>query len=244
MSLPSISISESYESSGRYNRGEGPVLMFHHLPCPGQNRGKYIYRYRQLLRKQLVFLCGITASAPSHPMPISLPPRTGETDPATQPLGRKGLGRVWPPQGKCVGPEVGLGESSSEGSHPHWLSAGEEGILGGFCNPTRSPLPEALFSQAPSPRSPAWASLSLPVSEQPRSPLPPAPKWGSWFFMSLPLHKQITTVHSPEPLETAGRSSAGPARPLAAPPPPTLGSLSRGALLVLALVSQLALVWL
>lgn len=106
---------------------------------------------------------------------------------------------------------MGLWGFRSSRPHPHWLCPGEEGyrwILEHHpVSPPRTPS---------SPTSAAWASLSL--AREPA--LLSALKWGSWFFTRLPLHKKITTVHGPEPQETAGHSPC--------PTHSTLGSLAVG----------------
>lgn len=94
MPLPSVSTSEGYESAGCSHRG-GVCILFHHLPGPGQSRGKSIHRFRQLLRSSWCFCAELQRQLPATPCQ-SLPPRTGETDPATQPLGRgRGGVRDW-----------------------------------------------------------------------------------------------------------------------------------------------------
>lgn len=76
------------------------------------------------------------------------------------------------PQGACAVPELGLWGSRSPGSHPHWLRSEEEGILGGFLNPTRSPLPTTLSPRTPPPPEPLpqESSLGLPLPDQGASP--------------------------------------------------------------------------
>ena len=117
MFLPSVSISESYESAGVALTEVGGCSHVPPSPQPWPELAN-IHTYIQSLRKQPIFLYGITASAPSspHPTKISgmlsqdrmspapLPPGTGENFYPVKAWEGRGLGRVvLQQQGACVG---------------------------------------------------------------------------------------------------------------------------------------------
>lgn len=141
--LSSVSISEGHGSAGVAQQGWGPVLMLHYPPALAR-AGEYIHSTYSVYGSSQHWY-EIAAPAPSPPQAGLSPSQNRGHSTTNAHLGEEGTGKA------SAGPEVDLWGSRSEGSHPHWLSPREEGLLDGFAAHQVSPHQDPTSSRPPPP---------------------------------------------------------------------------------------------